>query len=273
LGGSLEENCSQLNFDVSAFYFIEDEGWRSLLGAKLVTIYWRTVQVMLETAGRAKDLAVLRVRSPKEAEENYHPVRFNLIGDPSVPCSTYAQMIGEMTDIINFLRNGEQRIYDFNTPWLASATVFRRTSYLTNVNTSPGAYVHAGARLLALVDSNSFWIAAYFKETQLVSIKPRRTVKMTLMGYEFAGPVQLAHKGHHQQKAPVPGHCTDWRFRTLPPEKVMTPARICIENSEKRRQQVNQASTKSIKHRNPVRGLPRPGQCSAEPFKALGCLF
>jgi hypothetical protein len=41
------------------------------------SVYWRTVQVMLETAGRAKDLAVLRVRSPKEAEENYHPVRFN----------------------------------------------------------------------------------------------------------------------------------------------------------------------------------------------------
>jgi hypothetical protein len=60
--------------------------------------------------------------------------------------------------------------------------------------------------------------------------------------FEFAGPVQLAHKGHHQQKVPVPGHCTDWRFRTLPPEKVMTPARICIDNSEKRRHQVNQAS-------------------------------
>ena len=39
--------------------------------------------------------------------------------------------------------------------------------YLTNVNTSPGAYVHAGDQLLALVDSSSFWIAAYFKETQL----------------------------------------------------------------------------------------------------------
>jgi hypothetical protein len=57
------------------------------------SVYWRTVQVMLETAGKAEDLAVLRVRSPKEAEENYHPVRFNLIGDSSVPCSTYAQMI------------------------------------------------------------------------------------------------------------------------------------------------------------------------------------
>jgi multidrug resistance efflux pump len=55
--------------------------------------------------------------------------------------------------------------------------------YLTNVNTSPGAYVHVGDQLLALVDSSSFWIAAYFKETQLPSIKPDRTVKITLMGY------------------------------------------------------------------------------------------
>ena len=55
--------------------------------------------------------------------------------------------------------------------------------YLTNVNTSPGAYVNVGDQLLALVDSSSFWIAAYFKETQLVSIRPGRAVKMTLMGY------------------------------------------------------------------------------------------
>jgi RND family efflux transporter MFP subunit len=34
--------------------------------------------------------------------------------------------------------------------------------YLTNVNTSPGAYVHVGDQLLALVDSSSFWVAAYF---------------------------------------------------------------------------------------------------------------
>jgi multidrug resistance efflux pump len=34
-----------------------------------------------------------------------------------------------------------------------------------------------------LVDSSSFWIAAYFKETQLLSIKAGRTVQMTLMGY------------------------------------------------------------------------------------------
>ena len=65
--------------------------------------------------------------------------------------------------------------------------------YLTNVNTSPGAYVHVGDQLLALVDSSSFWVAAYFKETQLVSIRPGRTVEMTLMGYHdepFEGTIE-----------------------------------------------------------------------------------
>jgi hypothetical protein len=57
------------------------------------SVYWRTLLLMLETAGRAEDLAVLRVRSPKETAQHYQPVRLNLIGDPSVPCSTYAQMI------------------------------------------------------------------------------------------------------------------------------------------------------------------------------------
>ena len=43
--------------------------------------------------------------------------------------------------------------------------------YLTNINTSPGTYVNEGEQLLALVDSSSFWIAAYFKETQLRHIR------------------------------------------------------------------------------------------------------
>jgi len=46
--------------------------------------------------------------------------------------------------------------------------------------------------------------------------------------FECGGPLQLAHKGHHQQKAPVPGHCLDWRLRTLSAEKVMTPSSILL---------------------------------------------
>ena len=36
---------------------------------------------------------------------------------PATASDNFSQSTGEMTDIINFLRNGEQRIYDFNTPW------------------------------------------------------------------------------------------------------------------------------------------------------------
>jgi hypothetical protein len=56
-------------------------------------VYWRTGKTMMETAGRPEDLAVLRVRSPQDTAADYQPLRCNLIGDRSVPCSTYAQMI------------------------------------------------------------------------------------------------------------------------------------------------------------------------------------
>ena len=54
--------------------------------------------------------------------------------------------------------------------------------YLTNVNTSPGTYVYAGEQLLALVDSSSFWIAAYFKETQLHHVREGDRARITFIG-------------------------------------------------------------------------------------------
>src|SRR5260370_15175983 len=67
-------------------------GWGALI-LDPKGVYWRTVQTMLAAAGRREDLAVLRVRSPQETTQDDHPLRFNLIGDKSVPCRTYAQMI------------------------------------------------------------------------------------------------------------------------------------------------------------------------------------
>jgi multidrug resistance efflux pump len=55
--------------------------------------------------------------------------------------------------------------------------------YITNFNTSVGTYVNAGNQLMAVVDASSFWIAAYFKETQLPHIEVGQKAKMTLMGY------------------------------------------------------------------------------------------
>jgi len=65
--------------------------------------------------------------------------------------------------------------------------------YITNMNTSAGTWVSAGQRLTALVDTNSFWVAAYFKETQLPGIQPGQKTRITLMGYRrqpFTGTVR-----------------------------------------------------------------------------------
>ncbi len=50
--------------------------------------------------------------------------------------------------------------------------------YVTNMNTSEGTYVTAGKELLALVDTDSFWVAGYFKETQLPHIKMGQKAKI-----------------------------------------------------------------------------------------------
>lgn len=64
--------------------------------------------------------------------------------------------------------------------------------YMTNMNTSLGQYVNVGQQLLALVDSSSFWIASYFKETQLKHVQIGGKARVTLMGHEsqpFEGEV------------------------------------------------------------------------------------
>lgn len=56
--------------------------------------------------------------------------------------------------------------------------------YLTNMNTSLGEYVNAGEQLLALVDESSFWVAAYFKETQLKHVQEGAIARVTMLGHD-----------------------------------------------------------------------------------------
>ena len=91
--------------------------------------------------------------------------------------------------------------------------------YLTNVNTSAGTYVNAGEELLALVDSSSFWVAAYFKETQISNVKPGDKVKIALMGHPrqpFEGVVEstgwavFIQDGSSVQLIPEVAQTIDW---------------------------------------------------------------
>jgi multidrug resistance efflux pump len=73
---------------------------------------------------------------------------------------------------------------------------------VTNMNTSEGTYVTAGKQLLALVDTNSFWVAAYFKETQLPHIQVAQKAKIVIIGYEnqpFQGVVRSIGWGIYVQ--------------------------------------------------------------------------
>jgi multidrug resistance efflux pump len=73
--------------------------------------------------------------------------------------------------------------------------------YVTNMNTSEGTYVTAGKQLMALVDTSSFWIAAYFKETQLPHIQIGQQANLVIMGsrQSFSGVVRSIGWGIYVQ--------------------------------------------------------------------------
>jgi len=55
---------------------------------------------------------------------------------------------------------------------------------VTNLDMSEGAYASAGQQVMALVDGDSYWVAGYFKETQLRNISTGDRATISLMGNE-----------------------------------------------------------------------------------------
>jgi len=73
---------------------------------------------------------------------------------------------------------------------------------VTNLNLPVGTYVNAGQQIFALVDQDSFWFSANFKETFLDRIRPGQPATITLNSYRdrpFRGVVQGIGWGVHQQ--------------------------------------------------------------------------
>ena len=65
------------------------------------------------------------------------------------------------------------------------------SGYVTNLLTREGDYATAGGALLALVDSDSFYVSGYFEETKLPRIEEGDRVYIELMsGERFGGTVQ-----------------------------------------------------------------------------------
>jgi len=58
--------------------------------------------------------------------------------------------------------------------------------YVTNVRVFQGAFASPGVQMLAFVDASSYWVAGFFRETQVGNIKPGDRAKITLMGQSDA---------------------------------------------------------------------------------------
>jgi multidrug resistance efflux pump len=58
--------------------------------------------------------------------------------------------------------------------------------WVTNLTVARGTYVHIGDPLMAVVDSRTFWVSGYFKETLLGGIQPGDRARIVLMGHANA---------------------------------------------------------------------------------------
>lgn len=54
---------------------------------------------------------------------------------------------------------------------------------ITNLNIQIGSQVNAGTPVLALIDTQSYWVSGFFKETQIRNINPGDEVEVVLMSY------------------------------------------------------------------------------------------
>jgi multidrug resistance efflux pump len=77
--------------------------------------------------------------------------------------------------------------------------------FVTNLLFRVGDYANRGAPNIAIVDSDSYWVAGYFEETKLGSFKVGDAAEVELMGFEqkLAGHVESITRGISAPNATV----------------------------------------------------------------------
>lgn len=130
-------------------------------------------------AAKLKQAQAAQVQAQQELERQteLYKTKVNDLQDVQDAQDSYAAAVANSAAAQASLETAELDLY-------YTKIVAPVDGYLTNMNTSLGQYVNVGEQLLALVDTSSFWIAAYFKETQLKHIQIKDKARITLMGHE-----------------------------------------------------------------------------------------
>jgi len=68
---------------------------------------------------------------------------------------------------------------ELNLAWTSVRAPF--DGYVTNMNTSQGAYAHVGTPIFTLIDTSRWWVLANYRESKLKHIRPGQHVEVYLM--------------------------------------------------------------------------------------------
>jgi multidrug efflux system membrane fusion protein len=68
---------------------------------------------------------------------------------------------------------------ELNLAWTSVRAPF--DGYVTNMNTSQGAYAHVGTPIFTLIDTSTWWVLANYRESKLKHIRPGQHVEVYLM--------------------------------------------------------------------------------------------
>jgi multidrug efflux system membrane fusion protein len=85
---------------------------------------------------------------------------------------------------------------ELNLAWTAVRAPF--DGYVTDMNTSQGAYAHVGTPIFTLIDTGHWWVLASYRESKLKHIKPGSHVDVYLMDnphHRFDGVVDSVGRG------------------------------------------------------------------------------
>jgi RND family efflux transporter MFP subunit len=136
-------------------------------------------QIELANADAAVSLATEDLSNKKTEAAR----RVKLLSDSSVSQETEQTYLTTANMAAATLKQAQANLDKAKLDLQRTRIVSPVDGYVTNLVIQPGDYATSGQRSLSIVDSNSFWVDAYFEETLLRHVKVGDAATVKLMAY------------------------------------------------------------------------------------------
>jgi multidrug resistance efflux pump len=82
------------------------------------------------------------------------------------------------------LAQAEARLHQARVNLARTRIISPVDGYVTNLSAQLGDFINAGVNAISLVDANSYWVDAYFEETNLAQVRLGDPAQIKLMGHD-----------------------------------------------------------------------------------------